>query len=83
MFTSPHCIPVPPDLPFGALVEQVLPSLFGAHPDFAKVDWSAALGRRDGEAFQPDPTRSVRDNGLGHKSLLRLRTPGGLYGIGF
>lgn len=85
MFTAAHCIPLPPDMPFGALVAQVLPTIFGAHPDFARIDWARAQWRRDGEAFQPDPARSLRDNGLGHKSLLGLRTPGleGLYGIGF
>jgi phenol hydroxylase P4 protein len=34
-----------------------------------------------GEPFQPDPSKSLADNGLVHKSVIRFRTPG-LTGIG-
>ncbi len=85
MYATPMCIPVPPGMPFGALVEQVLPGLFGQHPDFARIDWSAVQWMRSGEAFSPQMDRSLADNGLGHKASLRLRTPGldGLAGAAF
>lgn len=86
MFAAPHCIPVPPELPFGALVSQVLPGLFGQHPQFAEIDWDAVHWLRcDGTRFAPDAARSLVDNGIGHKDVIRFRTPGldGLYGIGF
>jgi len=85
MFATPLCIPVPPSLPFGALVQQVLPGLFGAHPQFAQVDWAQVQWRRSGEAFTPDMDKSLADNGLGHKALLRFKTPGldGLAGAAF
>ena len=85
MYAAPMCIPVPPDMPFGVLVEKVLPGLFGQHPQFAQIDWNAARWRHGDEAFSPALDKSLADNGLGHKSLLRLRTPGldGLAGIGF
>ncbi len=85
MFAAPLCIPVPPEMPFGALQAAVLPGLYGQHPDFARIDWAGVAWRRDGEAFTPDPARSLADNGIGHKDVLRFRTPGldGLYGAGF
>lgn len=76
MFASPLCVPVPPDLPFGVLIDQVLPALFGAHPDFVKIRWAEVRWLRSGQAFVPDRSKSVTDNGLGHKAILRMQTPG-------
>lgn len=76
MFCAPFCLPLPPDMPFGALATQVLPGVFGAHPDFARIDWSRAEWLKSGQPWQPDPTKSLADNGLGHKDVIRLRTPG-------
>ncbi|QHS11086.1 phenol hydroxylase subunit P4 [Sinimarinibacterium sp. NLF-5-8] len=81
MYAAPLCIPVPPDLPFGALTAEIIPGLYPAHPDTARIDWSVVEWRRSGEVFTPDPARSVTDNGLGHKAILRFRTPG-LNGVG-
>jgi len=36
---------------------------------------------RDGEPFTPDMERSLAENGVLHKSVVRLQTPG-LNGIG-
>lgn len=85
MFATPMCIPVPPELPFGALVEAVLPGLYGQHPQFAQIDWAAVQWLRSGEAFVPEMDKSLLDNGLGHKAVLRFRTPGleGLHGARF
>lgn len=80
MFCAPVCLALAPDLPFAALVEQILPQVFGEHPDFARIDWNEALWFKSGAAWRPDPRRSLRDNGLRHKDVLRLRTPG-LHGI--
>lgn len=76
MYATPLCIPVPPSMPFGVLVEKVLPGLYGQHPDFAKVDWRAVTWTHSGEAFIPDPEKSLTHNGIGHKSLIRFSTPG-------
>jgi phenol/toluene 2-monooxygenase (NADH) P4/A4 len=76
MYCAPMCIPVAPDLPFGALITEIIPGLYAAHPDTAKIDWSSVVWLRSGEAFTPDPAKSLTDNGLGHKALLRFRTPG-------
>lgn len=85
MFATPLCIPVPPQMPFGALIDKVLPNLYGQHPDFAKVDWSAATWTLSGRAFQPALDKSLEENGITHKASIRLRTPGlnGLSGVSF
>jgi phenol hydroxylase P4 protein len=81
MFPFAAAFPLPPGMPFSALQRELLPSVFAVHPDFAKIDWSCAEWMLDGERFAPDPGKSLAENGIGHKSLLRLATPG-LHGIG-
>lgn len=76
MYCAPLCIPVPPDLPFGALTAEIIPSLYPAHPDTAKIDWNAVEWFSSGQPFTPDLAKSLADNGLGHKAALRFRTPG-------
>jgi phenol/toluene 2-monooxygenase (NADH) P4/A4 len=78
---GPLCIPVSPELPFGTLVSQIIPTLYPAHPDTARVDWDRVEWMRSGQPFAPDPAKTLRENGLGHKALLRFRTPG-LDGVG-
>jgi phenol hydroxylase P4 protein len=75
MFPFAAAFPLPPQMPFGALFEEVLPPAYGAHPDFANIDWAKVQWKLDGTAFVPDPSKSLADNGIGHKSLLRMATP--------
>ena len=63
-------------LMFCALATQVLLGVFGEHPDFARIDWSRAEWLKSGQPWTPDPAKSLADNGLGHKDVIRLRTPG-------
>ncbi|KWE89259.1 phenol hydroxylase subunit P4 [Burkholderia territorii] len=85
MFPAPFCLPLPPDMPFGALADKVLPPVYGYHPDFAKIDWNRVDWFRSGEPWTPDATKSLADNGLWHKDLISFRTPGldGLGGASF
>jgi phenol hydroxylase P4 protein len=76
LFCAPHCLPLPPDMPFGALATQVLPGIYGYHPDFAQIDWSKVEWSKSGRPWQPDPAKSLADNGLEHKDVIRFRTPG-------
>ena len=76
MICSPVCLPLPLDMPFGALATQVLPGVYGEHPDFAKIDWTTVQWLKSGEPWTPDPARSLTDNGLKHKDVIRFRTPG-------
>jgi phenol hydroxylase P4 protein len=75
MFCSPICIPVPASLPFRELL-NIIPGVYGAHPDAARIDWNAVQWFSSGAAFSPQLDASLQDNGLGHKAVLRLRTPG-------
>jgi phenol hydroxylase P4 protein len=76
LFCAPLCFPLPPDMPFGALISNVLPGAYGSHPDFARIDWSKVQWTESGNPFKPDPEKSLADNGLVHKSVIRFRTPG-------
>lgn len=76
MFCSPVCLPLPAETPFGALASDVLPGIYGAHPDFGRIDWSAVEWLKSGRPFAPDPALSLAANGLGHKDVIRFRTPG-------
>ncbi|MGB0713663.1 MAG: phenol hydroxylase subunit P4 [Gammaproteobacteria bacterium] len=84
LFCAPVAFPLPPEMPFGAFLEQIVPMAYSAHPDFEKIDWAAVTWKLNGEDFTPDPAASLKDNGIGHKAALRLRTPGldGLSGSG-
>ena len=49
LFCSPVCLPLPGETPFGALASAVLPGVYGAHPDFARIDWSQVLWFKSGQ----------------------------------
>lgn len=76
MYAAPFCVPLPPTLPFGALVRDVLPELYGEHPEFESIDWHRTQFFNSGKRFIPDFGKSLAHHGLAHKSLIRFRTPG-------
>lgn len=81
MFCAPVCLPLPPSMPFGALVKEVLPGVYSSHPDWTHIDWDSVEWIVDDKPFTPDMDAGLADQGIGHKSLIRFRTPG-LNGIG-
>jgi phenol hydroxylase P4 protein len=76
MFCAPFAWPLPPSMRFGDLVEGPMQGSFGAHPDFAKIDWSKVEWLKSGKPWVPDFEKSIEENGLYHKDSLRFRTPG-------
>jgi len=76
MFCAPVAMPFPPTLKFGDMCTGALSGVFGPHPDFAKVDWSQAEWFKSGQPWKPDMNKSLAENGLGHKDVIRFRTPG-------
>ncbi len=84
MISSPMAFPLPPDMPFGAFVSEVMPAAFAPHPEWEQIDWSTARWLLNGEPFDPDMEKSLADNGIDHKSVIRLQTPGltGIAGTG-
>ncbi|MDD2705056.1 MAG: phenol hydroxylase subunit P4 [Acidocella sp.] len=81
-FCSAIAFPLPPTMPFDALVSDVIAPHYAAHPDAAKIDWTKAVWSIDGEIATPDFNASLVENGLHHKSLIRFWTPG-LPGIAY
>ena len=75
MFAAPFCIPVPRTLPFGAVIMEVLPELYGEHPEFEDIDWKSVQWFNSNKRFSPDIGKSLEHHGIGHKSLIRFRTP--------
>lgn len=79
---APIALAVPPDLPFDQLVNQVLPgTVFAQHPDWARLAEGGVQWHAHGQRLEPAPGQTLADLGLGHKALLRLRTPS-LTGVG-
>lgn len=76
MFGTPVALPLPADTPFGALGAAVLPGVYGYHPDFAKIDWNQVEWLKSGQPWKPDATKTLAENGLLHKDVIRFRTPG-------
>ncbi len=81
LFCAPFCLALPPTTRFGDVVRDLLPGIFGYHPDFARIDWAKVEWFKSGQPWQPDFDKSLAENGLGHKDVIRFRTPG-LTGIG-
>jgi len=76
LFSAAQAFPLPPEMPFQALISDAMASVFKDHPDFKKIDWSTVQWVVDGEKFKPKMDKSLRENGVGHKSLIRFKTPG-------
>ncbi len=73
------CAPIvlPPAMQLGDVIEKVLPTTaYAAHPDWPAIDWSQAEWLASNKPFKPDWKKILADNGLGHKALIRFRTPG-------
>lgn len=76
MFCAPFAFPLPPEMPFRALFETVMPDPFGVHPDWKKIDWDTVNWLLDDKPFVPQLDVSLQDQGIGHKSVVRFQTPG-------
>lgn len=80
MFCAPVCLSLPEETPFGDLAKEILPGVYSAHPDFASIDWKTVSWLKSGVPFTPQDNLSLTENGLGHKDVIRFKTPG-LMGI--
>lgn len=76
MFCSPVCLCLPADMSFATLQTEVLANTYGSHPDFEKIDWDQVKWLKSGQPWTPDLSKSLAENGLQHKDMLRLQTPG-------
>ncbi len=84
MFCAPVAFAVPPDTPFSKVQDELIPGAFSQHPDFAQIDWDQVQWHLNGEDFVPQRERSLIEQGVDHKSIVRFTTPGlnGINGSG-
>ena len=84
MFCSPVAFALPPDTPFSKLQDEILRGAFSQHPDFEQIDWNKVQWHLNNEPFLPDRNKSLVDQGVDHKSIIRMATPGldGIRGSG-
>jgi len=76
LFCAPIGLPLPPSMPFAALLADVLPGAYSQHPEWEAIDWTQAQWDLNHAPFTPDPAKSLAENGIVHKALLCLTTPG-------
>lgn len=84
MFCSPVAFALPPDTPFSKLQDEILPGAFSQHPDFAKIEWGEVQWHLNSQPFTPEQDKSLIEQGVDHKSIIRMATPGlnGIKGSG-
>jgi len=84
LFSRPMALALDPALRFSDVLAQHVVPAYRRHPDFPRIDWSQVRWIRSGAPWTPDPDKSLADNGLRHKDLIRMVTPGldGLDGLG-
>ncbi|MEY3876047.1 MAG: hypothetical protein RIR50_1218, partial [Pseudomonadota bacterium] len=62
MFYGTAAFPLPPTMKFSDLFVGPLAQSYGAHPDFAKIDWSKVTWLNGNKPFQPDYDKSLAEN---------------------
>lgn len=84
LFCAPVAFAIAPDTVFRTLIDELAPGAFSLHPEFSQIDWNAAVWHLNGEPFTPDLDKSLIEQGIDHKSILRFTTPGldGIAGSG-
>ncbi|HVZ00153.1 MAG TPA: phenol hydroxylase subunit P4 [Dongiaceae bacterium] len=75
-FCAALAFPLPPAMPFAALIDNILKPFYGAHPDAGRIDWAKVEWDIDGQRVAPAMDKSLAENGVAHKSLIRFWTPG-------
>ena len=74
---SPRAFPLPPEMPFGALLSDIIPICYKIEPDFEHLDFdkTEVIWEVDGKIITPDFSKSLKENGVGHKAFTKLTTP--------
>ncbi|MGB8736531.1 MAG: phenol hydroxylase subunit P4 [Rhodomicrobium sp.] len=75
-FCAALAFPLPLAMPFAAFVNEVVKPHYAAHPDASRADWSDVQWMIDGRRVNPQFDKSLAENGMHHKSLVRFWTPG-------
>lgn len=85
MFSRPFVLALSPDTLFSELLEKYIPEAYSYHPDYEHIQWGEAIWQNSNQVFTPDPNKSLAENHIGHKDLIRFTTPGlnGIAGSGY
>ena len=75
LFYAPTCVSIPPTMIFNDVIDQLFPQFWSRDPVFSYVNWREASWLRDGESFAPNFEASLQDNGITHKTIIRVQTP--------
>jgi len=75
--SSPRAFPFPQEMSFGALISDIIPLTYKIEPDFESLDFNTTdvIWEVDGKVIKPDFTKSLKENGVGHKSFIQFSTP--------
>lgn len=75
--SSPRAFPLSPDMPFGAIISDLIPITYKIEPDYENLDFdkTEVIWEIDGKRVTPDFSKSLKDNGVGHKSFITFITP--------
>jgi phenol hydroxylase P4 protein len=76
LFAAPFCLCPNPDMKLADFLEDIVNPLLAADPDAEKLDWHKVVWQKGLDSWQPDLDKTLRENGVGHKDLLRFKTPG-------
>lgn len=75
LFCSAHAFVVSPNQTLQELVDGQIKAGFSQHPEFKKIDWSKVQFNLNRQPLTTDYTKSLKELGFDHKSLLRFVTP--------
>jgi phenol hydroxylase P4 protein len=72
MFAAAATFRAPQVMPFADFLEALVNPWAGSDPAF--VPGSPKGWKLDGQAWEPDPAKGLREQGIGHKSLITFET---------
>lgn len=75
MFCAAFTFLVSPDALFSTLIDEVIVDAFSVHPEWNSIDWPKVIWLLNDNKIQPKYNVSLKDQGIDHKSLLRIQTP--------
>lgn len=75
LFAADFLLCPSPDIGFRDFVQDNVVPLLSADPDAEKIDWASVTWLKGNQAWTPDWDASLAANGVGHKALLRFKTP--------
>ncbi|SFM45039.1 phenol hydroxylase subunit P4 [Marinobacter pelagius] len=75
LFASAFLLFVSPETVFRDMVQNNVIPLIGADPDAEKIDWDSVTWLKGNQPWTPNWDETLAANGIGHKMLLRFKTP--------